>query len=152
VEEVLNEVIDAKQREVVLAYQDEVKGRRDEAIAEVALGRMQMALGLNTAQREKLGKLLVGVMAKYGPDIEMNFRSWGERMPWYLQSYYLMLPGAGVEEGELKGLLNERQREIWDEQVTERGGHYWEQILEYHERRVQSKGERLANRRILFQQ
>jgi hypothetical protein len=57
-----------------------------------------------------------------------------------------------VEEGELKGLLNERQREIWDEQVTERGGHYWGQILEYHERRVQSKGERLANRRILFQQ
>ncbi len=152
VEEVLNEVIDAKQREVVLAYQDEVKGRRDEAIAEVALGRLQMALGLNTAQREKLRKLLVGVMAKYGPDIETNFRSWGERMPWYLQSYYLMLPGAGVEEGELKGLLNERQREIWDEQVTERGGHYWGQILEYHERRVQSKGERLANRRILFQQ
>ncbi len=152
VEEVLNEVIDDKQKEVVLAYQDAVRKRRDEAIAEVALGRLQKALGLNTEQRERLGKALVGVMGRYGPDIEMNFRGWGERMPWFLQSYYLMMPGAGVEEGELKGLLNERQREIWDEQVTERGGHYWGQILEYHEQRVKSKGERLANRRILFQQ
>jgi hypothetical protein len=152
VEEVLNEVIDDKQKEVVLAYQDAVRKRRDEAIAEVALGRLQKALGLNTEQRERLGKALVGVMGRYGPDIEMNFRSWGERMPWFLQSYYLMMPGAGVEEGELKRLLNERQREIWDEQVTERGGHYWGQILEYHEQRVKSKGERLANRRILFQQ
>lgn len=152
VEDVLNEAIDEKQKEVVLAYQDAVRKRRDEAIAEVALGRLQKALGLSTEQREKLGKALVRVMGRYGPDIEMSFRGWGERMPWFLQSYYLMMPGAGVEERELKGLLNERQREIWDEQVTERGGHYWGQILEYHEQRVKSKGERQANRRILFQQ
>lgn len=152
VEEVLNEVIDDKQRGLVLAYQDDVKGRRDEVIAEVALARMQTALGLSTEQRERLGKALVGVMETYGPDIEMNFRSWSERMPWFLQNYYLMLPGSGVGEAELKGLLNDRQREIWDEQVTERGGHYWSQILEYHERRVKGKSGPVANRRIFFQQ
>lgn len=73
-------------------------------------------------------------------------------MPWYMQSYYLMIPGAGVEEKELKSLLDERQREIWDEQVMDRGGHYWDQILEYHHNRVESNAATKPKRRIFFQE
>jgi hypothetical protein len=152
VEETLGEWTDEAQREVVARYQDEVKRRRDEAISLVALARLQKALGLTRAQRERLGEALVGVMATYGPDIETNFRSWGERMPWFLQSYYLMLPGAGVGEEVLKALLNERQREVWDEAVTERGGHYWSQILEYHDARVRGEGGKKEKRRLFFEQ
>lgn len=152
VEEAFNELIDEKQREMVLAYQDGVTTRRSEAIVEVALSRMQKELALNKNQREKLGKALVNVMATYGADIETNFSNWGERMPWYMQSYYLMIPGAGVEEKELKSLLDERQREIWDEQVMDRGGHYWDQILEYHHNRVESNAATKPKRRIFFQE
>ena len=72
-------------------------------------------------------------------------------MPWFLQSYYLMLPAAGVVEADLKAVLNERQRAIWDEEVTQRGGSYWGQVLEYHEQRKNSPRVKAAKRRIFFE-
>jgi hypothetical protein len=150
-DEALDEVTDEKQKEVMMAYQEEVKSRRNRVIAEVALARIQKALGLGEKQREQLGKAMTRVMEKYGKDIETNFQGWGERMPWYLQSYYMLLPGAGVAQGELKAMLSERQLEIWDEQVMETGGHYWGQILEYHDQRMRNEGNQKSKRRIFFE-
>lgn len=151
VEETLEALTNEEQRKQVWDYQDEVKKRREEAILQVILARVDKAMGLSGEQSVKLAEKLQEVMETYGPDIEQNFRGWGERMPWFLQSYYLMLPAAGVVEADLKAVLNERQRAIWDEEVTQRGGSYWGQVLEYHEQRKNSPRVKAAKRRIFFE-
>lgn len=151
VESTLDELIIEEQRKLLEAHQDELVKRRTEAILQMALTRMEKTAGLSGAQLEKLAELLRGVMQKYGPDIEQNFQSWGERTPWYLQSYYLMLPLSGVAEADLKALLNEKQQGSWSEAATQGGGHYWEQIMSYHDRRMNSPATTKPKRRIFFE-
>lgn len=152
VEETLDSLITDEQRKQVWAYQDAVKKRQKEAILLVLLARVDQALGLSEEQSATLAAKLQEVMEKYGPDIEQNFRGWGERMPWFLQGYYLMLPGAGVSDADLKAVLNERQLTLWDAEVTQRGGSYWAQVLEYHEQRKNQGRGSAAKRRIFFEQ
>jgi hypothetical protein len=152
VEETLDSLITDEQRKQVWAYQDEVKKRQKEAILLVLLARVDQALGLSEDQSATLAVKLQEVMEKYGPDIEQNFRGWGERVPWFLQGYYLMLPGAGLSDADLKAVLNERQMTLWDAEVTQRGGSYWAQVLEYHEQRKNRGRGSAAKRRIFFEQ
>lgn len=152
VEETLDSLITDEQRKQVWAYQDEVKKRQKEAILLVLLARVDQALGLSEEQSATLAVKLQEVMEKYGPDIEQNFRGWGERVPWFLQGYYLMLPGAGLSDADLKAVLNERQMTLWDAEVTQRGGSYWAQVLEYHEQRKNRGRGSAVKRRIFFEQ
>jgi hypothetical protein len=134
-EETIQQTLSESQRAAVAAHQGAERRRRDEAIVSLILLRLDGVLRLDELQHGRLRALLMGVMEEYGPDIEQNFMNWGERTPWFFQSYYLMIPGSGVEEKRLEEVLNARQRGLWDENVTSRGGHYWGEIQQYHEQR-----------------
>ena len=99
------------------------------------LARCGRDLRLTQAQHETLEQAILTVMKTYGEDIDTMFSRWGERTPWYLQPYYQWVPMAGIKEAELKALLNPRQQQRWDELLGSRGGDYWGQVVEEHDRR-----------------
>jgi len=137
----IDEQLTAEQKEQLVAHEAAMQQRLEQCIVGLILARLERQLVLGKEQSAALEKQLGVVMTKYGPDIVRTFQSFGERVPWFLQSYYLLVPCFGVEEGELKKLFNERQMGMWQEQAQRSGSHYWEQVQRFHEARKQSKKE-----------
>ncbi len=145
----LGALLNEEQKTALKKFQEATLKRRHEAMVALLLALLDKELGgLTTAQHDKLAGLLTEVMEKYGQDIEQMFAGWGERAPWFLQSYYLSVPAAGVPEAELKKVFGERQMQLWENCVNQRGGHYWSQVLEQHEMRKQGGGRQM----IFFEQ
>ncbi len=133
-DEQLDDLLGADQKKCLSDHQQASLQRRHEAQLDLLLARLDLAMSFSADQFAALQKSLATVMQKYGEDMDLVFSSWGERMPWFFQSYYAYLPAAGLEENDLR-VLNERQQQLWEEQVTQQGGHYWDQVLEIHEQR-----------------
>jgi len=129
----------AEQKETLLAHEQAAQQRQEQCIIGLILARLERLLVLGAQQGKAVEQQLTEVMATYGPDIARTFQSFGERAPWFLQSYYQMVPCFGVEEAALKKLLNARQQATWNEQTGRWGSHYWEQTQRHHEVRKQAK-------------
>lgn len=138
-DERVDELLNREQKEKLQNFQEQTKQRRHQAVLSLLLARVDEALGLTAEQHARLMEKLTGVMEQYAPDIDAYFASWGERTPWFLRSYNLTTPAAGLEGKHLKAVLNERQMQKWDTLISARGGNYWGQVLEMHQQRKQQK-------------
>lgn len=138
-EQSLDDRLSETQKEKLLEHEEAVRQRLDQCVIGLIMARLERPLLLSEEQGAALEKQLQEVMVTYGPDMERTFASWGDRAPWFLQSYYLMVPCFGVEEKVLKELFNERQLTSWQAQAERSGAHYWQEIQRAHEARKQSK-------------
>ena len=150
-EQALEELAGKEQVKAIQARKRDAARQRLDACLEVALARLDSKLLLSPKQHARLLGLLREVAEKYGPDIDEQFRGWGDRQPWFLQSYYLLIPCSGVAEQDLKEVLSEWQLAKWNELATAHGGHYWGQILEYHEQRMQMEKQGAKRWRPVFE-
>lgn len=138
-EQSIENLLDEAQKKTLLAHEEVMRQRLDQCVIGLIMARLERPLLLAKEQGEALKKQLQRVMVTYGPDMARTFVSWGDRAPWFLQSYYLMVPCFGVEEKVLKELFNERQLSRWQELSGRAGAHYWQEIQRAHEARKQSK-------------
>ena len=116
---------------------DERAAFHDQAIAANILSELDRRVLLNQDQWDKLQSKIVGVMKEFGPDI-MRMFSGGNSVPWYLQSYSMYIPMAGIEEKELKTILKPDQMDTF-KKMDQSGGSYWESIQSNHEQRMREK-------------
>lgn len=123
------------QNEALAKHQARVLGRRHEAQVAFVLVWLDRALNLSESQFNALRKPLAAVMQQYGQDMDAVFSSWGDRLPWFLQSYYACLPLAGLSENDLR-ILTPRQKQHWEQEIQPHIPHHWDQVLENHQDRV----------------
>jgi hypothetical protein len=121
------------------AWQKEVDARsvfRERAIASLILAEFDRKHLLSTEQWAKLEPLITSFMKDYGPDIATMF-SPANTSPWFLQSYSMFIPFAGISEKELKAVLGKEQWDRWaGSNEFSNTSNYWENIRGNHERRL----------------
>lgn len=133
--EAMERELSQAQKQALAANDRESRERRQQQVVALLLARCGRDLQLTQAQHEKLERATLEVLKTYGEDIDAMFSRWGERTPWYLQTYYQWVPMAGLKEAELKEMLSPRQRQKWEAFLSNRGGDYWGQVMEEHDRR-----------------
>jgi hypothetical protein len=146
-EQALDKRLTTEQKQRLKQHSEQSRHAHEQVIIDLILAKLARSLSLQLDQHTALQKQLTSVMEKYGPDIAQTFIGWGDRAPWFLRSYSMMVPCFGLPEAELKKQLNKRQRNQWNELTQRSGTHYWEQVQRHHENRTkrQSKGEGEAN-------
>lgn len=145
----LDSLLNEEQNKKLKQHQQAILQRRHQAQLALLLARLDRDMRFSQEQHDALHRKLTAIMETYGADMEAVFADWGERKPWFLQSFYLALPAAGIEENDLKRILNDRQLQLWERLVTQQGGHYWDQVLEKHQQRQQA-GAANVRRRVFI--
>jgi hypothetical protein len=112
-----------------------VLGEREDfalnAKAQMTLSELDRRRHLSSKQLAAIRPLLIEVLRSYQVDME-QYMSWG----WHLQSYYALMPLAGVPEEKLKPLFTEEKWKAIAERDLAECQQYWDGIQQMHERRL----------------
>jgi hypothetical protein len=121
------------------AWKKETDARDDyhsNAIAGLALAELDRRVRLTDAQWSKLQPLVAGVLSDYGDGIEQVF-SGMNGAPWYLEGGYMLIPVAGIDDGNLKTVLTKDQMNLWTgSQEFANAANFWQMIKQMHPQRV----------------
>ena len=121
------------------SWQKEVDARttfRDHAIAAMIMAEFDRKNSLTAAQWTKLEELVTKFLSDYSTDISSMFSS-GNSTPWYMESYAMFLPFAGIPEGTLKPILEKEQWDHWTgSNEFANVNNYWENVRQNHEQRL----------------
>lgn len=129
----------AKQQE---AWQKETDAReafREQAIAALIMAEFDRRISLTPDQWNKLQPLVIGVVHDYSPDISRIF-SPNNPVPWYLESFYGLMPLMGIPDKDLQAILSKDQWDIWSKS-QEHGNavNFWQNVKQFHDQRVKTK-------------
>jgi hypothetical protein len=81
---------------------------------------------LSPDQQAKLGSMIAKIMKKYGDRFGNYFQG---DAPWYLETYYMFLPVAGIEDKDLGAILTKDQVDRWKgSNVHAEAAMYWQNI------------------------
>jgi hypothetical protein len=133
--EALNEVMPPDKRKLWQQEQDARTDYQNAAMTGVVLYHLQRQCPITVDQRKSLEPLIKRVVNDYTPDLNGWFSS-----PWYLYSYYVFVPMAGVPEKELEKVLGPSRMKQVKNTVLPRGQEYWDNIKEQHDQRVRNGG------------
>jgi len=125
------------------AWKQEQQARqdyRDKAVTSAVILQFQKRCPVTQKQQEQIESLVKVVVKDYGPDIQ-NWLS----EPWFLSSYYCLIPLAGVPEKKLAEVLKPEQMKRVKENALPQAEQYWEGIKQQHDQRLRS-----GNRNIIF--
>ncbi|MCB1207772.1 MAG: hypothetical protein KDK97_00530 [Verrucomicrobiales bacterium] len=109
---------------------DAREGYQGDAIVGLVVSEAERRLRLGPDQTKQLQPKVSAIIKEYGPDIARYFSS-----PWYLQSYSVLIPLAGVPEAEMKTVLQEGQLDVWKEREFNRINSYWSNIEQNRKRK-----------------
>jgi len=101
-----------------------------DAIVGLVVSEAERRLRLGPDQTKQLQPKVSAIVKDYGADIGRYFSS-----PWYLQSYSVLIPLAGVPEAEMKAVLQPGQLEVWKEREFNRINSYWSNIEQNRKRK-----------------
>jgi hypothetical protein len=101
-----------------------------DAIVGLVVSEAERRLRLGPDQTKQLQPKVSAIIKDYGADIARYFSS-----PWYLQSYSVLIPLAGVPEAEMKAVLQPGQLEVWKEREFNRINSYWSNIEQNRKRK-----------------
>ncbi len=114
---------------------------REAAVAQFATMGFDQQVGLSAEQWQTVLPLITKASHDYRPDIE-NMFSYNNSVPWYLSSYYALLPLHGVPEAEFKKVLTKEQWDRWTgSSEFSNTASYWDNIRESHDTRVKNTEE-----------
>ena len=121
------------------AWKAEVEQRsafRDGAIGAVIVAEFDRKYTLSPEQWTALAPKMAQFLQEYAPDIASSFSSFNST-PWYLQSYTMFMPFAGIPEAELKTILGKEGWGRWSgSDEFSNTISYWENVQQSHEQRT----------------
>jgi hypothetical protein len=128
--------------EVRALWEKELNARvafREVAIAALITVEFERKHALTSAQLAKLQPQVAQILKDYRDDFDGYFSS-SDSSRWYLQTYSMFMPIAGIPEGELKATLSKEQWESWTtSNEYSNATQYWQNVKENHERRQKAK-------------
>ncbi len=116
------------------AWREEQEARHDyfdTAVAGAVIRQLQRHCPVSPDQEKKLEPLVKKVLAEYALDIQ-NWLS----EPWYLSSYYTLIPLAGVPEKNFAEVFGADQLKRLKENALPQAEQYWEGIKQQHDQRL----------------
>ena len=120
----------AEQRKAWKVETDLREAYHGQGVVGLVISEAERRLRLGPEQTAQLQSKVAAVIKEYGADIGRYFSS-----PWYLQSYSVLIPLAGVPEAEMKTVLQESQMEVWKEREFNRINSYWSNIEQNRKRK-----------------
>jgi hypothetical protein len=127
----VEELLPEDKRNAWKKEQDERRAYYDKAVTSAVMIQLQRRCPVTRHQSETLETLIRDVVKDYGPDIQ----SWLSE-PWYLSSYYCLIPLAGVPEKKLTEVLKPDQMKRLKETALPQAEQYWEGIKQQHDQRL----------------
>jgi hypothetical protein len=120
------------------AWQKEVDARkayeRQMIVASVLAGLDELCV-LTEDQWIKLDPVLVKQLEDYGPDFDQMFSD--RNTVWFLQSYYVLTPLAGIPEQDLRKIISDEQwKQLTSAQQFSNARSYWQNIESNHKQRA----------------
>jgi len=128
-----------EQQEIWMKEVEKRRADQQRATVSLIVTQLDNAARLTAEQVKEIQPLIKTSIDSYGPDINRYFSSWSSDTPWYLNSYYNMIPFQGIPEKQAKEVLTKAQWKVWEERFQSRVSHYWDQVLEYHEQRMKAE-------------
>ena len=108
----------------------------DAAVGEFLMARFDRMVGLSAEQWPTVQGLVTKAYQDYRPDIERMF-SYSNNLPWYLSSYYMLLPLRGIPEAAFKAVLTPEQWTAWTGSSDySNTANYWDNIQQSHDSRL----------------
>jgi hypothetical protein len=121
-------------------WQKEIGARKDyeqKVISASIVGELDRMCLLSEDQWTKLEPMLAARLKEYSQDFNQMFSS---QEAWFLQSYYMLTPLAGIPEKEVRTILTDAQWKQWSSSNQfSNCTRYWENIESNHKSRVRSK-------------
>jgi hypothetical protein len=112
---------------------------RENATAALIAVEFERKHALTSAQVAKLQSGVAQILEDYREDFGGYFSS-DDSSRWYLQTYSMFMPIAGIPEGELKATLSKEQWESWaTSNEHSNATQYWQNVKENRERREKAK-------------
>jgi hypothetical protein len=140
----LDTVMDAAQKEAWKKQVDERHEYMRSAMGRFVVSELDRRYRLTKAQHDKLAPMIEALLKEYLPDIEQEFSYY--RDSWHLQSYYVLTPLAGIPEKDLKEILNKEQWTQLQERDLPNANSRWNDVKQYHERRMQESKKKEAKK------
>ena len=131
----IDEVMPAEKKKLWKQEQDARNDYQNTAMTGVVLYHLQRQCPITREQWKNLEPLIKRIVNDYTPDLNGWFSS-----PWYLYSYYVFVPLAGVPEKDLEKVLGPTRMKQVKNTVLPRGQEYWDSIKEQHDQRVRNGG------------
>lgn len=123
------------------AWQKEVDARgqfHDQAVAGLVAGEFARKQMLTVEQLTKLEPMVEGVVKDYSAEISSMFSS-GNFTPWYLQSYMMYMPFAGIPEKDIKDILTKEQWDSWSGSMEcSNSSQFWTNIKAMHAQKLRN--------------
>jgi hypothetical protein len=136
----VEDVLPEEKRKAWKQEQDARREYRDKAVTSAVIVQFQKRCPITQHQQEQIESMVREVVKDYGPDIQ----SWLSE-PWFLSSYYCLIPLAGVPEKKLAEVLKPEQMKRVKETALPQAEQYWEGIKQQHDQRV-----RMGNQNIIY--
>jgi hypothetical protein len=122
------------------AWKQETDARgayRQKAIAALVVAAFDQSTGLTPDQWAKLEPLVVKFLADYSDEIGNYFRF---SQAWFLQSYSVFIPIAGIPEKDLKSILTTDQWDHWNgSNECSSANEYWSNLDQNRRQRVKAR-------------
>jgi hypothetical protein len=138
-DETVKTALTAQQQE---AWQKETDARtafQDQAIAGLVMAEFDRKVSLSASQKEKLTPIIAGVVHDSSPEISQMFSN-PNNPPWFLNSQFLLIPFAGVDDHQLKSILTKDQMDIWrSDPNCANGDTWWQNVKQLHVQRMQQE-------------
>jgi hypothetical protein len=119
------------------AWEQETTARsayRQQAVAAMVVAAFDQRTNLSPAQWAKLEPLVTKIMTDYGDEFGRFF---AYSQPWFLQSFSIFLPIAGVPEKDMKSILTTEQWDNWTgSNQFSNANQYWTMIDQNHRQRT----------------
>ncbi|MDB6155531.1 MAG: hypothetical protein JWL90_3984 [Chthoniobacteraceae bacterium] len=123
------------------AWQKEIDERmrfKEKAICSIILTEFDRKNQLSPQQWEKLEPMVAALVKDYSQDIAGMFSS-SDSTPWYLQSYMMFIPFAGIPEADLKAILGKEQWDHWAQSNDfSNSTNYFQNVQQNHKQRVKA--------------
>ena len=107
---------------------------RYDAIAAIITAQFDREVTVSPAQWKTVQEKISAIIKEYKTDFD-NYFSSSNGTPWYLQTYSMFIPLAGIPEAEMKTLLDKGQMDRWTgSNGFSNAESYWDNIKTNHER------------------
>lgn len=123
------------------AWQKEIDARKaheQKTIVASLIAGLDQICRLTEDQWGAFDPVLTGKLTDYGPEFDQMFSN--RENAWFLQSYYMLTPVAGIEEKELRKILTDEQwKQLNSTHYFSNAMSYWQNIERNQKQRVKEK-------------